>query len=203
MEALTLQTDVVAVSETGRRTNDAYFTPQALAHALVGKLHTDKWWRGGSILEPSAGRGAFAIAAAFLPYREAVHAVDADPIRIAELPKQVGAVDVIARCADFLDIEGSFNLIIGNPPYSGAEAHARHALSLRARHGVVAFLLRLAFLESQERQPFWSEHPASKIYVLSERPSFTGGKTDNSAYGFFVWANWHRGPTEMEVMSWR
>ena len=83
---------------------------------------------------------------------------------------------------------------------------SRHALAATHRH--VAFLLRLAFLESRERFAFWQDHPCQRIYVLSERPSFTGGGTDSCPYGFFIWDKWHTAPrvdpiTQLEVISWR
>lgn len=77
---------------------------------------------------------------------------------------------------------------------------------------MVAFLLPLSFLESAERgvkskvhkTPFWKEHPATCVYVLSERPSFTGKGTDSNAYGFFVWQNRRvKYPTRLEMISWR
>ena len=45
--------------------------------------------------------------------------------------------------------------------------------------------------------------PCKKVFVLSERPSFTGGATDSSAYGFFWWDVMNNGPTELEVISWK
>jgi len=42
-------------------------------------------------------------------------------------------------------------------------------------------------LESKKRKDFWQRHPVNGLYVLSERPSFTGGKTDAAAYAWFVW----------------
>ena len=66
----------------------------------------------------------------------------------------------------------------------------------------MAFLLRLAFLESAKRIPFWNEHPCRKVFVLSSRPSFTGdGRHDSAAYGFFWWDKSYTGPTEMEVLD--
>ena len=41
--------------------------------------------------------------------------------------------------------------------------------------------------ESRKRYDFWQKHPLSELYVLSERPSFINGKTDATAYGWFVW----------------
>ncbi len=206
MEALALQSDVVAVDESGRRMFDAYFTAQPVADALVRCLERDCFWRGGTVLEPSAGRGAFVRAVAVLePKSDGIDAIDIDPIRVNEL-RGIEGRRVCEYQADFLEWapqQRGYDLIVGNPPYSHAEAHVRHALSLRSRCGVVAFLLRLAFLESQERVEFWKEHPASKVYVLSQRPSFTGGGTDKAAYGFFVWDKCCRTTTTLEVISWR
>lgn len=202
MEALNLQPEAIPVDENGRRQFDAYFTAQPVADALVRCLERDCFWRGGTVLEPSAGRGAFVRATMDLVIQPtAVYVNDIDPVRVAELRSTLA---VVSSNRDFAEVRGQYDLIVGNPPYSHAEAHVRHALSLRSRCGVVAFLLRLAFLESQERVPFWKEHPASKIYVLSQRPSFTGdGGSDKAAYGFFVWDKCCRATTTLEVISWR
>jgi hypothetical protein len=96
--------------------------------------------------------------------------------------------------------ELSADWIVGNPPYNQAEAHIRRALGLS---GQVAFLLRLAMLESRARVDLWRKHPARKVWVLAERPSFTNGKTDSAAYGWFWWDQTWEGPTELEVVSWR
>jgi len=197
----------------GRRKKlDQYFTPPALAEAAVGWLVRDGYawsgpgWDGMAALEPSAGRGAWIDALLKAVPDASCAALDIDPERVGDLQRR----GIDAEVGDFLTAElfsaythGRYDLILGNPPYSGAEEHTRRALELRSRFGSVAFLLRLAFLESAERVGFWKEHPASKIYVLSERPSFSGGGTDNSAYGFFVWSTWHRGPTQTEVVQWK
>lgn len=201
--------DAIATTETGRRVNDAYYTTPELARALVALLVRDGWWRGGWVLEPSAGKGAFVRAIGMTtPCAAQITSLDIDKDTadaIGRVPShEIGGIPHRAKCGDFLDHLGRYTLILGNPPYSAAEAHVRHALILRdPQFGAVAFLLRLGFLESQQRAPLWREHPASKVYVLSERPSFTGGGTDNSAYGLFVWANWWTRPTELEVVSWK
>lgn len=78
------------------------------------------------------------------------------------------------------------DLIISNPPYSHAEAFARVALQLVRPGGLVAFLLRLAFVEGQKRVAFHREFP-SDVHVLAARPSFNGMGTDSAAYAWFVW----------------
>jgi hypothetical protein len=188
------------LTTTGRRPLDQYFTPEPLAVACVHWLTRDGFYRGGTVLEPSSGRGAFVRAAKVAGGAPLITTVDIDPAMEDCRPLDVAGDHHVA---DFLDGRfGVHDLVIGNPPFSGAEAHVRHALAHRSEWGSVAFLLRLAFLESSARAPFWREHPASKVYVLSQRPSFTEGGTDSAAYGFFVWQRGWAGPSQIEVMSW-
>lgn len=196
----------------GRKKFDQYFTPEALAKTAVGWLVRDGYlWPNSALLEPSAGRGAWVEALRPLD-PQVIVAVDIDPERVTDLLARFPSpmdFHVSPELGDFQTREfraiDRYDGVIGNPPFNAAEEHVRAALRLRKRFGVVAFLLRLAFLESKDRIPFWKENPASKIYVLSERPSFSGlgGSTDNAAYGVFVWATWHKGPTEIEVCSWK
>lgn len=201
-EPLRLQSSHETVGATGRVKNDAYYTPDLLAQKAVSWLLRDGYlWTGMSVLEPSAGRGAWVRAARQIEPSHVV-ACDIDSDRMPDL-SQEACEPVLADFATH-EFGRRFDAIIGNPPFVHAEAHVRRALGLRDPVGVVAFLLRLAFLESKDRMPFWREHPASKVYVLSERPSFTGGQTDNSAYAIFAWATWRRSrATELEVCSWK
>ena len=169
---------------------DAYYTPRELAAFLVDLLPIRD---GDLILEPSAGGGAFV--SALVEKTSEVVAIDLNP----DAP---GLKMVRSAVCDFLDIlppTAPF-WIIGNPPYFNAIEHVKHAIDCTERH--VCFLLRLSFLESKRRAEFWGKNPCRKVFVLSERPSFTGGKTDSSAYAFFWWDTLHRGPTELEVVQW-
>ena len=102
----------------------------------------------------------------------------------------------------FLAFDGaSYRWIVGNPPFRGFEQHVDHALTL-GRH--VAFLLRLAVLESAGRVECWSRWPLRRVWCLAERPSFTGSGTDSAAYGFFWFDRMHTGPAEIVPgWSWR
>lgn len=176
-------------SAPGRDALDRYYTPRGVALSLIE--HVPDLGLGGSILEPSAGAGAWVHAIRLRwPKLYRVHGHDVDPgadgLRICD-SSSVG---------DFLDYDHHHIAIIGNPPYAHAEQHVRHALTLAP---VVCFLLRLAFLEGQCRAWFWRDHPAAKVVVLSKRPSFTGGATDSCAYGFFIWDQRDPGPTELVV----
>lgn len=62
--------------------------------------------------------------------------------------------------------------VVMNPPFNLAEEFIRRAIKEVFPHdGTVTALLRLAFIEGQERAPFHLEYP-SDISVLPKRPSF-------------------------------
>lgn len=182
------------------RPGASYYTPDDLARALVGRLHIPS---GMVVLEPHVGGGAFVRALRACDTMSIVQAMDIDP-DAPGLAEVKGAV-----VGDFLTTEPALrpDWIIGNPPYGPgpgvAEAHIRRALQVVHPGGSVAFLLRLAILESAARVPLWREHPPRKVWALAERPSFTGGGTDSAAYGWVWWDTPYSGPTELEVLSWR
>ena len=96
-----------------------------------------------------------------------------------------------AQC-DFLavDVDAPYSkdltAVVTNPPYSLAEKFIRHARKL-CPHADLVFLLRLAFLASAKRLPLWQDVGIPDVYVLPNRPSFTGGGTDSADYAWFVW----------------
>lgn len=75
----------------------------------------------------------------------------------------------------------------GNPPYSLALDFINKSLELLHPGGLLIFLLRTNFLESEKRFKWWQEHPLSGLYTLHKRPSFTGRGTDATSYSWFVW----------------
>ena len=180
---------------------DAYYTPDDVAARCVAAL-PEAAMQVARVLEPSVGGGAFV---------RAVRAVAAArwgpmaciPIRVCDVnPEAPGLVgEHTSWVGDFLDmpVSAPYDLVLGNPPYRDAEAHIRHALAHVGRGGHVAFLLRLAMLESERRRPLWREHPPIAVHVLTRRPSFTGGGTDSAAYAWFVW---RRGYTGAPSVGW-
>lgn len=129
------------------------------------------------ILEPCAGDGAF-----LEPLRRTWPAALIDAFDLT--PRHS---DVLGRDAWMDDGEERYDLVITNPPYKHAEAFVGYGLSKLKKSGRLALLLRLGFLGSKHRRRLWRTLPAESIWVLPERPSFRGGKTDFSEYGFFVW----------------
>ena len=181
------------MSSTNRGVNrdglDRYYTEPHLADALVGLLDV---LPGHLVVEPSVGRGAFLRAARARACE--VVGIDIDPE--AEGLALCRPADRVV--GDLLTTSIEADWYLGNPPYKHAEAHIRHAIE----HSEVgcAFLLRLAFLESLKRWPFWQAHPPARVWVLSKRPSFTGGKTDSCAYAWFEWRRGYRGAAALRVL---
>jgi hypothetical protein len=85
---------------------------------------------------------------------------------------------------------GTFDLIMGNPPFSFAPGIVKWAWDegLEYDRGRLFMLLRGAFLESQERNQLNQECPLARFMVFVQRPSFTqDGKTDATMYAMFEW----------------
>lgn len=191
-----------------RKPLDAYYTPEADARACVATLDLR---HVRTVLEPSVGAGAWVRAVRDVSDVLMVSGKRAHPIHITGLdldPQAAGlamqqepGAPLNVACNEAMEtiymaaaLGGQrWDLVIGNPPYSDAQEHVEMALEMGQS---VAFLLRLAFLESAKRQAFWREFPAASIGTLVSRPSFTGnGKSDSAAYAFFLWHRGYRGPT--------
>lgn len=173
-----------------RRENDAYYTPDDVAGKCVATIAGHL--RGSWIVEPSVGGGSFLRAMAHRqPFGVSVCDIDPDAAGF-----EIGGVPFVG---DFLTMPRPNTprpiWVVGNPPYKHAMEHVEHALSMAMPNpGGVAFLLRLAFVESESRRAFWRKWPVTEMHILSKRPSFTGGKTDSCAYAFFVWHAGERQP---------
>ena len=174
-----------------RHPDDFYATPAWCTEALLHGCPLP----GGRWLEPTAGDGA--IAAEVLRHRRDVqwHLIEsrAEELRVgggllsrmqrADFPiEHVDEVEI----RDFLTMPApaqSFDVALGNPPFSLALEVVQHALTMA---NTVCMLLRINFLASQKRAD-WMRKNTPSIYVLPKRPSFTGGKTDATEYAWFLW----------------
>lgn len=182
------------MSATGRgakrREGDYYETPAWCVEAILPYLVAevgDGMGRKVPILDAGCGTGVIGTIVSSALRRPAVGVeVDAERAVVAR-----GVLDVV-YCDDFLTWvpreSAHFAACVLNPPYKLAREFVDRARS--TTDGPVYALLRLAFLEGQSRRDWWQENPAD-IYVLSRRPSFTGGGTDATAY---MWAAWGPGP---------
>jgi hypothetical protein len=182
------------VSALPRRPLDAYHTPPELASALVRLLPIVP---GRLAWEPHAGGGAFV--AALRLAGAVVTASDIDENAPGLTGRTAFVGDFLAMKRTPSDVEPDW--IVGNPPFKGFEAHIDHALTWAPD---VAYLLRLAVMESAGRVDAWGRWPLRHVWVLAERPSFTGGQTDSAAYGFFWFRRGYSGPvTVTPGWSWK
>lgn len=88
------------------------------------------------------------------------------------------------EAVDFLQDQTQRDFIITNPPFSLAREFVQHAIG-HSRESVM--LLRLNFLGAKKRRLWWRQHKPNAIFVLSDRPDFTGGGGDACDYGWFYW----------------
>lgn len=97
-----------------------------------------------------------------------------------------------------------FDLIVGNPPYKYAEEFIRISFSSLKQDGVLAFLLRTTFLNSQKRtMSLYKEHPPKTVYISGRRPSFSGDKkTSADDYCVIVWKKDYIGETNLKWFMW-
>lgn len=178
----------VAPKKTPRARGDFYETPAWCVEAVLGELPRVTAAGDPVIVDAGAGTGAIsAVLSAAAPRAEIV-GVEKFP----ELVAQARARGL--RNAEF--VQGNFlrwepelarpDVIVMNPPYSFAQQFVEHALRLVRRGGTVAALLRSNWLASKCRREFHRKHPAD-VYILTKRPSFTGGGTDATDYAWFVW----------------
>lgn len=140
----------------------------------------------GTILEPCAGNGHFIKTLREVGYENHVLAYE---LREEENVNLYNSGANYVEHGDFLkrtEKNISVKTVITNPPYSHAEEFVRKCKELYPNAEII-MLLRLAFLESKKRFEFWQQHKVNKLYILSQRPSFTGKGTDATAYAWFVW----------------
>lgn len=137
-----------------RRKYDLYETPEEVTRDFLFN-HFDGDYQ--NILEPCCGSGKITKVLRERYPKAQIMGID---LNLGLLPE--GANQAIM--ADFLDFkDGEYDLIITNPPYSAAEPIITHTLKTWP-NATVVMLLRLNFLGSQKRKPFWDKHPVSEFY---------------------------------------
>lgn len=183
-----------------RDEHDFYPTPMTHVRPAIRTLNNlVGFMTEPAILDPGAGTGVWGIAARERWERAHITGVE---LRSVEVPWQYD--DWYNEDYHLWDrpITG-FDMVIGNPPYKYAEQFIRLGMEQLTPNGVMCFLLRLNFLEGQDRgKDLWRKHTPLLVEVCSERPSFTGnGKTDATAYALYYWRKGWQGKTELRWMK--
>jgi hypothetical protein len=175
-----------------RREDDFYATPRWCVERLLEAWPPAHWHRvGGLWLEPACGDGRLILAVnEILALRELPlpdwRAVDIRPEAVRAC-RQLG---VEAYQGDYARFSlapairnAQFDVILTNPPFVDAFPFVKLAVT-QAR--AVCLLLRLNWLASAERAR-WLHYNAPSIYVLPDRPDFTGEGGDATEYAWMVW----------------
>lgn len=190
-----------ALAAAAREPLDAYQTPAPLAREIVAVLAARLHVRFPEVIEPSAGLGAFVRAARDEWPAAHITANDVDPAAAAAC-RAAGADVTFAQdwptlasrlAAGQDESRPPRRLIVGNPPFREAEEHVAAGMRLLLPGEHLAFLLRINFLGAARRLGFWREHRPAWVAPIVPRPSFTGGGTDGTEYGLFVWRKAGRG----------
>jgi hypothetical protein len=151
-----------------------------------------------SIADPACGNGAILDV-----LRDAGHFIYGADIRDYGWPHTI-IRDYLAEPVVMNDVG-----IVTNPPYRLALEFIEKALSDGTQYA--AFLLRLNFLESIARKPFFEKNPPSRVWVSSRRlpmmhrQGWQGKRsTSNQAFGWFVFDKRepYQGP-QLNFFDWK
>ncbi len=181
---------VVARRYEPRKSLDYFPTPPWATRAFVSEILVRRGWLDASdtVWEPACGEGHMA----------AVLQEFIEPIVLATDVFDYG----FGFVTDFLDpsLILRSDWIITNPPFNAAAQFVRLAAT-RSNLGV-AFIVRLSWLESEERFALFAELPPALVAVCSERVSMHRGRwepagSSATAYAWVVWYKRHNGPTRL------
>jgi hypothetical protein len=155
---------------------------------------------GGRWLEPAAGDGAIVRAVTrgdvswdLWELRES----ERESLARASPGAEIHIGDFLADAASGRVPRGGYAVAITNPPFRIAQPFIDSCLECAE---VTVMLLRLNFLASKGRWEFMSKR-APDVYVLPNRPSFVGGRTDSIEYAWFVWGRERRKEGRIRVLG--
>lgn len=196
------------MSATGRGAErqeaDFYATPAWCVWRLLERLPLPH----GDWLDPCIGDGAIPRAVRDWPGNDNGRLTPRwTGVELRHTPLHTSGLVAAYHRADFVERDcpplgqRRFDVCLTNPPYSLALDFVRHA---RRRARIVAMLLRLNWLESDDRAWWLDAHPSNTpdVYVLPNRPSFKGnGTTDATAYAWMVWTAGRQRPAQIQVLD--
>ncbi len=152
---------------------------------------------GGQWLEPSAGDGAIIRAVNATRPDVSWNAVELRPHAAPSL-RALGAVTTIDDFLRASHLGLPFDVALGNPPFSLA---AQFVLKSLEHAEQVVMLLRLNILgSSNDRRHLFETAGMPDVYVLPERPSFTGDGTDACEYAWMRWIRGGKQKSEMKIL---
>lgn len=174
---------------------DLYETPTVAVDTLLAlePMPVHVW-------EPACGPGAIVHA-----LRAHGHTVTATDLVNYECPDSQSERDFLA----YMKAPPGVEAVVTNPPYKNRLAE-KFVLTARNLVPRVAMLMRLAFLESEQRKPLFQEGDLSKVIVFSRRlpmmhrANWDGPKANSGmAFAWFVWDRAHTGPSQIQWVDWK
>lgn len=142
------------------------------------------------VLDPCSGNN---------PYSKALESIGITKITTIDIRPDSEA-EIIG---DYLNMSLpiKYNTIIANPPFNLAEEFINKSLINLNEGGVLITLLRLNFFGSQGRKYLFDRIMPFKVYIHSERISFTREGTDSVEYMHCVWSREiNKGYSEVKVI---
>lgn len=190
-----LSGEIVKVDALDREKNEFYPTPaeptRAFLHAELVRLRDFP-----VIWEPAAGDGAM------------VREMEALGLRtFASDLVDRGCGATIRSFYDFNHISaGGARAIVTNPPFdqcgwgNGKARWLQHALDALGVE-YMALLLNWSWPGAGGLGPFWSKHPAARVYLMRWKIDFTGQGAPPMLNGWFVWDRAHEGETVLRMLD--
>ena len=171
-----------------REKDDFFPTPRRAVESLLAAEQFS-----GPVWEPACGDGAISI-----PFAQAGYDVVSSDL----VDRAFGETGI-----DFLmEWQSRAPNIVTNPPFKLAVPFVRKALELSSAK--VAMLLKIAFLEGQERAGLFRESPLARVHVFSQRLAFVPGgtidgrKLDGGGMMAFAWFVWEHGYVGKPTLGW-
>lgn len=176
-----------------RNKHDFYPTPLPVCIKSLNVLPDS--FTPSRIIDPGAGGGRWGAAARRKWGDSFIEGVDIRPLDKPDDYDQWSTEDF-----RLYDSPYKFDLVMGNPPFSYAEYFIREGLKRLDTGGYLMFLLRLAFLEGKGRaKGLYKQFPLQTAYVVGRVSFIENSKTDETAYGLFVWQKGYIGESRL---SW-
>lgn len=162
LNAIIAKSDIDKIKAT---TKTAYYTPEIIVKFIYDALST-LGFKGGNILEPAAGIGAFVKhMPSCIREKSKILTIDSDPLACRILKALYPDISVINRKFEDIEIQNnSLDLVIGNPPYGRFIVNdknnpdlAKHAIHhyfaargarLLKKNGILAFVINSYFMDN-------------------------------------------------------
>ena len=179
-------------TNTERETNDFYSTDPNTLKIFLNKLEEDKIKLHNKIWECACGQGHLSK----VLIEKGYNVMSSDLIN-----RGYGTYNI-----NFLNMQNKFDGdILTNPPFKYSLEFVEHSLELIKEGNYAIFLLKIQFLEGQQRYKFFKENPPKYVYVNSARQTcYLNGDMSKkiSSAACYCWFIWEKGFKGEPIIRW-